>query len=166
MASIGIRTGSELDKRLYSIWRKMHYRCESEKHSKYHRYGGRGIQVCEEWNSFVLFSLWAIKNGYSDTLSIERINNDGNYEPSNCKWATPVEQASNRSTGRHVDFNGEIKSYSLRKRNLKWEYRIELMRVNGKRKQVTKGGFNTEAEATYAAEQYIIKHFLVDKIPL
>ena len=75
----------------------MKERCRYPKNKYWHIYGGRGISVCSEWaNSFQSFQEWAIKNGYSDSLTLDRINNDGNYEPGNCRWATVKEQAQNR----------------------------------------------------------------------
>lgn len=146
---------NKLDKRLYEIWRHMHHRCYNPKNTAYKYYGGKGITVCEEWNSFVYFALWAVQNGYSDDLTLDRIDPSGNYTPDNCRWTTMTVQANNRKKGIVVVINGTPKSFSVRKRNKKWEYRIETGTVDGKRKRYSKCGFNTKEDAIHAAEETI-----------
>jgi hypothetical protein len=95
--------------RLYNIWVGLKGRCNNPNDARYDRYGGRGISVCEEWDkSFQSFYDWAISNGYSDELTIDRIDNDGNYEPSNCKWSTTAEQARNTRRNVYIKYNGEV----------------------------------------------------------
>lgn len=96
--------------RLFRIWSSIKTRCENPNAINYKDYGGRGIKLCEEWHTFELFRDWALANGYADNLSIDRIDVDGIYEPSNCRWATNSEQANNRRTNRIIEFNGEKKT--------------------------------------------------------
>lgn len=98
---------------LFMVWCSMRQRCSYEKYPGFHRYGVRGIRVCEEWNNdFKTFHDWAIANGWEVGLSIDRIDNDGNYEPSNCRWATMLTQARNTSKNVMVEHEGEIKCLS------------------------------------------------------
>jgi hypothetical protein len=94
--------------RIYNIWRSMRQRCSNPNCINYHNYGGKGITVCDEWNdSFELFYEWAKKSGYKDGLTLDRKDADGNYEPSNCRWATQKEQQNNRTNNRLIEFQGE-----------------------------------------------------------
>lgn len=81
--------------RLYQTWADMKTRCSCETNDRFHRYGGRGIFVCDEWADFVSFRNWALSNGYADNLTIDRIDNDGHYSPDNCRWVTIQENIKN-----------------------------------------------------------------------
>lgn len=95
--------------RLKNVWYCMKRRCNNPEHPKYHRYGGRGIKVCDEWgNSFDKFAKWALQNGYSKGLEIDRIDNDGDYEPNNCRFVTHKENMRNTSTNVFVEYDGEL----------------------------------------------------------
>lgn len=96
--------------RLYNIWTQMIQRCTNQKLDHYERYGGRGISVCNEWRKFEVFAEWAMKNGYKDDLTIDRINVDGNYDPKNCKWSTDVDQQRNKRNNHFITINGETKT--------------------------------------------------------
>lgn len=94
--------------RIYKIWSNMKSRCYKDDNNRYARYGGRGIQVCDEWrNDFEKFYEWSIANGYADNLSIDRIDNDGNYCPENCRWADYKTQSNNRKSNRLFTLMGE-----------------------------------------------------------
>lgn len=83
--------------RVYNIWNNMNYRCYNAKSNNYKYYGSRGITVCDEWrNSVKAFYDWAMSNGYSDDLTLDRIDVNGNYEPSNCRWVTMKVQNNNK----------------------------------------------------------------------
>jgi len=91
--------------RMFKIWVGIRKRCTNPNMKSYERYGGRGIKVCKEWDSYLRFYDDMI-NGYSDDLTLERIDPNGNYEPSNCKWANSIEQARNKTNTRLIEFNG------------------------------------------------------------
>lgn len=87
--------------RLFRIWSAMKTRCYNVNCKSYVDYGGRGIKICDEWlNDFAAFEKWSLDNGYTESLSIDRINVNGDYESSNCRWATYEEQAANRRNNR------------------------------------------------------------------
>jgi hypothetical protein len=102
---------SKKRERLYTIWEGMRYRCEKKYASHYENYGGRGIKVCDEWQDYITFKAWALSNGYQDNLSIDRINANGNYEPSNCRWATSKEQMNNTRETRRVEYCGKMVTF-------------------------------------------------------
>lgn len=94
--------------RLYRIWKNMINRCSYEKYHEYHLYGGRGISVCKEWTeSHISFRNWAMANGYRDGLTLDRIDVNGNYEPSNCRWVTMKVQSNNRRNNVLITYCGK-----------------------------------------------------------
>lgn len=152
--------------RIYTTYHDMKDRCKNPNNSHYHRYGGRGIKVCEEWKEdFMNFYNWAMKNGYDEHLTIERIDNDGNYEPSNCKWATIQEQLKNRNLSncknngikrpiRQIDkiTNETICVFeSIKEASHKTGFKTIPNVLAGRRK--TSGGFKWE----YSKEEEIVK---------
>ena len=105
------RTHGQKKTRLYHIWQGMKQRCFWPKSPIYKYYGGRGITVCDEWkNDFLSFAEWSKISGYSDSLTLDRIDTDGNYEPNNCRWSTYKEQERNKRNNRLIEFRGETKT--------------------------------------------------------
>ena len=98
------------NKRLYGIWNTMLHRCEDPKREKFKDYGMRGIKVCDEWHDPNAFFDWAESNGYKDGLQLDRIDNDGNYEPENCRWATPKENSRHTRRTKYLTLVGETRS--------------------------------------------------------
>lgn len=91
---------------LYHVWRNMMDRCYNNKHQSYKDYGGRGISVCARWHNLELF-IEDMQKGYTKGTQIDRINNNGNYEPANCRWTTSKENARNRRDNTYIEYEGE-----------------------------------------------------------
>lgn len=121
-------THSRTHTKLYTIWIQMRGRCKNKANSSYKNYGGRGITVCKEWEQF--------ENFYFDMgdppkgLTLERINNDGNYEPSNCKWATRKEQSNNSRKNTIIEYNSQRLTIAEWARKAGLKYNTLLMRLN------------------------------------
>lgn len=98
--------------RLYGIWSTMKTRCTNPNNAKFYRYGKRGISFCDSWRTFEAFQKWALANGYHEGLSLERKDNNGNYCPENCRWATQKEQQNNRSNTIFIRHDGETHTLS------------------------------------------------------
>lgn len=97
--------------KIYEAWTHLRSRCKNSKDKNYKNYGGRGITVCKEWNKFENFQEWSNKHGFKDGLSIDRIDNNGNYEPSNCRWTTSKVQQNNTRHNRKLTIKGETKNF-------------------------------------------------------
>lgn len=110
----GYHTGTP--PRTYNSWRNMKARCQNPKNHKYPIYGGRGITVCDNWQTFAGF--YADMGDCPDDHSIDRIDNDGNYEPGNCRWATVEQQMSNQSTNRMLNFDGKTQTLAQWSRDI------------------------------------------------
>lgn len=122
--------------RLYKIWDGMKQRCYNTNDKGYKNYGGRGITVCDEWkNDFMNFYDWAMQNGYDESAprgqcTIDRINNDGNYEPSNCRWVDMKVQLNNMTSNRMITYNGETHNMKERSKINKIKYEVLKYRLN------------------------------------
>ena len=111
IASSNNRVHGMTNTRLHRIWSAMISRCENPKNNRYYAYGAKGISVCDEWrNDFLSFYDWAIHNGYTDELSIDRIDNSIGYCTSNCRWSTKIQQANNKTTNRFITYCGQTKT--------------------------------------------------------
>ena len=139
-------------KRLHNIWMSMRRRCASQKYHAYHLYGGRGIRVCDEWNDFVNFYQWAMANGYSEELTIDRVDINESYTPENCRWTSQHQQAANTRT--NTDFPG----VSFHKQTRGY---MAYLRIGGK--YVLHKYFKTKQEAIAARLEAEMKFGIVIK---
>lgn len=140
---------------LYHVWDQMLARCQNPNSTTFHKYGACGIKVHPSWQDSSVFIEWALKNGYSDGLTIDRKNTYGNYEPENCRWITPVAQGVNKkiSTKNTSGFSG------VSPKGNKWVARIT---VNGLRKNL--GTFLSPEEANSARLRYIKENNLMEHL--
>ena len=141
--------------RLYAVWREIKRRTLNPKHKKYSDYGNRGITICEEWLDIHNFYNWALSNGYEENkgLSIDRIDNDGNYCPENCRWTTRTIQNRNTRMSKHN--TSGFRGVSYHKDNNKYTAQIS---VNNKK--IHLGSFLTPVEGAIAYNNYIIENNL------
>ena len=116
--------------RLYNIWTSMKARCETSKKQKFIKdYQNRGIKICAEWHDFSVFQKWALENGYKDNLSIDRIDNNGNYCPENCRWADSFTQANNKRNNRWLTYNNKTQTIAQWARELGMDYNTLEQRI-------------------------------------
>lgn len=104
-----IKHGLAKKHRLYLTWKTMRSRCNNPNNKSYIRYGGRGISVCKEWDDFTIF-LADMESSFEEGKTLDRIDNNGNYCKSNCKWSTNIEQANNKRNNLKLIYNGHILS--------------------------------------------------------
>lgn len=127
------KSKDELTRKIYKTWSSMRERCLNENHKYYKNYGGRGIKICDEWldikEGAYRFYEWSIKNGASLELSIDRIHNDSDYKPSNCRWVDDGIQNANKRNVRLIEINGESKSVSEWSRIYNMKYSRVLQRL-------------------------------------
>jgi hypothetical protein len=141
--------------RLYSIYKNMKTRCYNENGEKYDKYGGKGIIVCDDWlSSYSNFKKWALNNGYNDTLSLDRIKTDGNYEPINCRWIKLEDQLRNKDvySNNKLSINGVSLISSTGKYRAQIQYKGEKFNL---------GSFDTPEEASKIYESKRIELFKI-----
>jgi hypothetical protein len=160
-----LKTHGLVNTRLYNTWVNIKRRTLNPKNKKYDYYGGRGITICDEWkDDFMSFYTWAMKNGYEENkgLSIDRIDNDGNYCPENCRWTTQTIQTRNQRM-KKSNKSGYRGVFYAKDRG---KYRVQIM-VNFKK--IHLGYFTTAVEGAIAYNNYIIENnlegFILNEIP-
>ena len=132
---------------LYRVWSDMKRRCNNPNREAYINYGGRGISVCEKWYNFIVFKDWALNNGYSDDLMLDRIDNDGNYEPTNCRFVNRYISELNKRKIKNLDCN-------IRFHHMKYE--VTMRRVG---KYYYVGTFDTIEEARKKKLEFVNSGF-------
>jgi len=149
MPSCGCLTRHGLvNTRIYRIWSGIKTRCLNPNHRSYKYYGARGIKMCKEWLRFMSFYQWVNSSNYQENLTIERSNNDGNYEPDNCIWIPLGEQGKNK---RQLKFS-ETGLAGIHRYKTNGKYFVKVV-INGKRKQI--GTYNTLIEAKNKRDKHL-----------
>ena len=152
--SCGCDSSQNVKNRLLNIYNDMKQRCYYVNGARYKDYGGRGIKICDEWkSSFKNFKTWSLNNGYDDSLTIERIDNDKDYCPENCKWASYQIQSSNQRIRK--DNSSGYRGVHFHSGTLKWVSNIQI-----NRKRISLGYYKTAEEAHEARIKYIREHNL------
>lgn len=141
MGAFSKNKGKLYELRLYHIWANMKYRCSGKDKTHHKEYSDRGIKVCAEWQEFMPFYKWAIKNGYRDDLTIDRIDFNGDYEPSNCRWADLKTQNNNTRWNKFLEYNGERLTVS------QWAEKLKLSRT-AVYKRLSEYGWSVEKTLT------------------
>ena len=149
--------------KLYRIWAAIKNRVYNTKNNRYYIYGGKGITMCDEWKRDAkAFYNWAMENGYSEGLSIDRIDNAGNYEPNNCRWTTSTIQCRNQ--GIRKDNKSGYKGVFFHKRDKKFTTYITV-----NKRRISLGYFQTAVEGAIAYNNYIVENnlegFILNEIP-
>lgn len=125
-----LKTHGENSTHLYWVWSGIIQRCTNPKNKGFPIYGGRGICICDEWRySFPAFRLWALVNGYEDGLSIDRIDNNGDYCPDNCRWTDRRTQNSNKRNNHRITFNGKTQTVTEWAEELKTSHEVICRRA-------------------------------------
>ena len=146
------RVSSIKDKRVHNIWAGLKARTTNKNHRDYPRYGGRGIGLFEDWKIYRNFEDWALANGYENGLSIDRINNDGNYEPSNCRWTDQLIQSANTKLIHKTNTTGYR---GVCKYKNKYRAKIQI-----NRKYISLGYSTCALACAYMYDEYVIKNGL------
>lgn len=116
---------------LYCVWENMKQRCLNKNHPSYKNYGERGIKICKEWmDNYIKFENWALENGYSKNLTIDRIDNDKDYCPENCRFIPFIENQNNKRTNTYLEFNGEMHTIAEWARKLNINTRTLVTRLD------------------------------------
>ena len=140
--------------RLYKTWQGIKARIYNKNEKCFPDYGGRGISICDKWKDFKIFKDWALDNGYDDTLTIDRIDVDGNYEPNNCRWVSQKVQQRNKRVFKITNKSG-YRGVCYFKRTKRW-----VAKVCVDYKNIHIGYFDTALEAAKARDKYIIDNNL------